>query len=196
MRGEEAGGRVRLASRRRHELGRAHADHSGVARRRAVQLRPSPPNPGISGDGWIGWSWQKGGWGHYLIPPDVHCTETDGELIVDAQAPQMAAVDANPHVVDWQFVAWSMVIYKENAATQPPTWSVIQQTPFYWSKPTDLFDVALSAVAPNNWRVFSAAKRRRPAFSSTRAPSGCRGRGRTRSTSPTSGTAPRAPARA
>ena len=95
----------------------------------------------------------------------MHCTETDGELIVDAEAPQMAAVDANRHVVDWQFVAWSMVIYKENAATQPPTWSVIQQTPFYWSKPTDLFDVPLSAVAPNNWRVFSAANDDAPAFS-------------------------------
>jgi hypothetical protein len=126
---------------------------------------PSPPDPGISGDGWIGWSWDKGGPCYYLIPPDVHCTETDGQLIVDAQAPQMAAVDANHKVVDWQFVAWSMVIYKENTDTQPPTWTVVQQTPFYWSKPTDLFDVPLSAVAPNNWRVFSAANDDTPAFS-------------------------------
>jgi hypothetical protein len=126
---------------------------------------PSPPDAGISGDGWIGWSWEKGGPCHYLIPPDVHCTETDGQLIVDAQAPQMAAVDANRKVVDWQFVAWSMVIYKENTDAQPPTWTVIRQTPFYWSKPTDLFDVPLSAVAPNNWRVFSAADDDTPAFS-------------------------------
>ena len=126
---------------------------------------PSPPDPEISGDGWIGWSYVKGGPCHYLIPPDVHCTETDGQLIVDTQAPQMAAVDANRKVVDWQFVAWSMVIYKENTDTQPPTWDVVQQTPYYWSKPTDLFDVPLSAVAPNNWRVFSAARDDTPAFS-------------------------------
>jgi hypothetical protein len=126
---------------------------------------PSPPNPGISGDGWIGWAKAKNGPCHYLIPPDVHCTETNGQLIVDAQAPQMAAVNANPKVVDWQFVAWSMVIYKEDASTQPATWSVVEQTPFYWSKPTDLFDVPLSAVAPNNWRLFSSARDGSPAFS-------------------------------
>ena len=126
---------------------------------------PNPPNPGISGDGWIGWSSEQTGPCYYLIPPDVHCTETDGQYIVNAQAPQMAAVNANQGVVDWQFVAWSMVIYREDTATQPATWNVIEQTPFYWSKPTDLFDVPLSAVAPNNWRLFSAAKDSSPAFS-------------------------------
>ena len=126
---------------------------------------PNPPNPGISGDGWIGWSWEQTGPCYYLIPPDVHCTETDGQYIVNAQAPQMAAVNANTGVVDWQFVAWSMVIYREDTATQPATWNVIEQTPYYWSKPTDLFDVPLSAVAPNNWRLFSAAKDSSPAFS-------------------------------
>lgn len=127
---------------------------------------PNPPDPGISGDGWIGWSKERNGPCYYLIPPDVHCTETDGQLIVDAQAPQMAAVNANHKVVDWQFVAWSMVIYKEDTSTQPATWSVVEQTPFYWSKPTDLFDVPLSAVVPNNWRLFSASKDGSPAFSS------------------------------
>jgi len=126
---------------------------------------PSPPDPGISGDGWIGWSWKQPGPCYYLIPPDVHCTETSGQLIVDAQAPQMAAVNANKGTVDWQFVAWSLIIYKQDATTQPVTWKVIHQTPFYWSKPTDLFDVPLSAVAPNNWRLFSAEKDGAPAFS-------------------------------
>jgi hypothetical protein len=126
---------------------------------------PHPANPGVSGDGWIGWSRVKTGPCYYLIPPDVHCTETDGQFIVDAQAPQMAAVDANHRVVDWQFVAWSMIIYKEDGTTQPAKWNVIQQTPFYWSEPTDLFDVPLSAVTPNNWRRFSAATDGSPAFS-------------------------------
>jgi len=126
---------------------------------------PSPRYAGISRDGWIGWSWQKNGPCYYLIPPDVHCTGQNGQLIVDAQAPQMAAVDANRRVVDWQFVAWSMVIYKQDATTQPATWKVIQQTPFYWSKPTDIFDVPLSAVASNSWRLFSAANDASPVFS-------------------------------
>jgi hypothetical protein len=125
---------------------------------------PDPPNPDISGDGWIGWQWQTPGPCYYLIPPDVHCTTTGRLLIVDAQAPQMAAVNANTRVVDWQFVAWSMVIYKADTTSQPATWKVVQQTPFYWSKPTDLFDVTLSAVVPNNWRLFSAEKDASPAF--------------------------------
>ena len=130
-----------------------------------ISCSPSPPDPGISGDGWIGWSWEASGPCYYLIPPDVHCTETDGQLVVDAQAPQMAAVNMNRKVVDWQFVAWSLIIYKQDASTSPATWKVIEQTPFYWSKPTDLFDVPLSAVPPNSWRTFSTAQDAAPAFS-------------------------------
>jgi hypothetical protein len=164
-------------ARRTSSAGSSSSRSSGVTVRAPTQIipaspvdgpnscSPSPPNPGISGDGWIGWSWEKTGPCHYLIPPDIHCTETNGQLIVDAQAPQMAAVDANHGVVDWQFVAWSMVIYREDTTTQPATWKVIRQTPFYWSKPTDLFDVRLSAVAPNNWRLFSAENDGSPAFS-------------------------------
>ena len=125
---------------------------------------PNPPNSGVSGDGWIGWKQAGTGSCYYIIPPDIHCTETDGQFIVDAQAPYVAAVDANPGVVDWQFVAWSLIIYKEDTSTQPVTWRVIDQTPFYWSKPTDLFDVPLSALAPNNWRVFSSTDDAAPAF--------------------------------
>ncbi len=157
--------RLHLVSQQWSAVPCADADHSGLACGRPYSCAPSPPDPGISGDGWIGWSWKQPGPCYYLIPPDVHCTETNGQLIVDAQAPQMAAVNANKGTVDWQFVAWSLIIYKQDATTQPVTWKVIHQTPFYWSKPTDLFDVPLSAVTPNNWRLFSAEKDGAPAFS-------------------------------
>jgi hypothetical protein len=76
----------------------------------------------------------------------------------------MAALDANTGVVDWQFVAWSLIIYKEDTGTQPGTWTIIKQTPFYWSEPTDLFDVQLSDVYPNSWSSFKPNRDGTPAF--------------------------------
>ncbi len=110
-----------------------------------------------------GWRPQLLGVCHFTIPPDVKCEVLNGQRIVLlTDTTQMAAQDANPGVVDWQIAAWSMVILQLNPATYQ--WQAALQTPWYWAEPTDIFDVPIAKVLPDNWRRFGSGNDGTPAL--------------------------------
>lgn len=118
-----------------------------------------PPNSNIET---YGWRPQLLDICHFTIPPDIKCQVLGSQrIVVLTNTPQIAAQDANPGVVDWQVVAWSMVIYKRASAGS--AWQAFRQTPWYWDEPTDLFDAPLSAVQ-NNWRRFGSKVDGFPAY--------------------------------
>ncbi len=71
----------------------------------------------IANAGWIGFD-QGTGSCYYYVPPNVECFESDGSYnVLLSQTPRIAAVNANQGVVNWQTVAWSMIIKEKNLTT-------------------------------------------------------------------------------
>src|SRR5262249_18181260 len=75
-----------------------------------------------------------------LKRPTVKCNVLNSGVpdITITAPPQLAANNANDKFVDWQVVAWTMLIYKWNAGARQ--WQFVSQTPWYWDEPYDLFD--------------------------------------------------------
>ena len=92
--------------------------------------------------------------------PTVECDDDDDGaggrhiLLLDppGQKPQMAAVNANAGVVDWQTVAWATKIYKWDPVAK--TWNVYFHSDWLWDRTYDLADYTLQRHPPNIWRSF------------------------------------------
>jgi len=105
--------------------------------------------------------------GRVLTTPDgfpyelmtVECDDDDDGkggrhiLLLDPpnHKPQMAAFNANRGVVDWQNVAWTTLIYKQD---QAGAWNLIYQTDWLWDRTYDLVDFTLKSHPANTWRSF------------------------------------------
>lgn len=93
--------------------------------------------------------------------PTVECDDDDDGsggrhiLLLDLSAPRwhMAAFNANPGVVDWQYVAWTTWIYKYNAQTK--TWPLYFQSDWLWDRTYDLPDYKKKVHPGNIWRSFT-----------------------------------------
>ena len=89
--------------------------------------------------------------------PTVECDTNDNGaptidlLVRQNQAPQMAAYDANPNVVDWQNVAWTTLIYKSNGTS----WVLVSQFDWTWDRTYDLVDYTAKVHPQNFWRSFT-----------------------------------------
>jgi len=88
-----------------------------------------------------------------LKRPTVKC---NGASLNVVSPPQLAAADATPGVVDWQYVAWTMLLFKWNATRKQ--WDLVDQTPWYWDEVYDLFDAGADEPPENFWRLFDPAR--------------------------------------
>ena len=89
-----------------------------------------------------------------LKRPTIKCNVSNaGKPTITVTAPpQLAANNANPGLVDWQVVAWTMLIFKWDTDAQQ--WQVVRQTPWYWDEPYDVFDGHAKDLPENAWRLF------------------------------------------
>jgi hypothetical protein len=83
-------------------------------------------------------------------PPTVTCINNNGTWqMYFSREPQMRALDST-QLVDWQYVAWSPVLFKLNEVTQQ--WEFARQNEWLW----DLtYDPQVAAFAGNTWRRFT-----------------------------------------
>jgi hypothetical protein len=92
--------------------------------------------------------------------PNVVCglDNQDHQMIrVDLPTGQrimMAAFNANPGVVDWQYVAWSEVIMKYDRTAR--IWQTYNQTDWLWDRTYDLGE--FKRHTPNEWHSFVAGQ--------------------------------------